>query len=63
MLRTNSLTQLCHIDQGKHILDVGRGVGKAACARVPRIIEMIRRSDWQMKGYDDGKPDEQTTVG
>ena len=45
MLRTNSLTQLCHIDQGKHILDVGCGVGKAACARA-------RRNGCQVVGID-----------
>ncbi len=30
---TNELTRLCHIDRGKSYLDVGCGVGKAACAR------------------------------
>lgn len=53
---TNELTRLCHIDNGKNYLDVGCGIGKAACARArqtgcqvvgidlsPRMVEWSRR--------------------
>lgn len=33
---TNEINRLCQIDEAKSILDVGCGVGKAACARAKR---------------------------
>ncbi len=33
---TNEISRLCHISKGKSVLDVGCGIGKAACGRATR---------------------------